>query len=154
MPSALSVVRFTHKGASNFAVWIYQDGDKDLLVNTIGSYSGTRPIFKDAPAYFDITADGAWTIDIVPLGLAGDGAPFSGKGDDVSGVFAAPDTGAWTFTHDGDRNFAVWLHCDEGSDLIQNEIGQVDNSHIVEFNGDLCFWEVEADGSWALAPRG
>ena len=56
----------THNGDGNFAVkqW-YGTGkyDYDLLVNEIGDYSGTvRIAYSDYPCFFEITADGAWSI--------------------------------------------------------------------------------------------
>lgn len=63
---------FTSSGAysiggdsdSNFIVWgFYDNGNRrDLLVNTIGSYSGTILFNRGAGSFFEITADGGWTI--------------------------------------------------------------------------------------------
>ncbi len=50
----------THAGASNFAVWSYGSG-RDLLVNDVGSYSGTVRVDTGA-IVLDITADGPWTF--------------------------------------------------------------------------------------------
>jgi len=55
----------THSGTDNFIVWIYaQNGDKDLIVNEIGSYSGRRALQIGATGTYtlDVQADGAWTI--------------------------------------------------------------------------------------------
>jgi len=145
------VARFTHNGESNFVVWAYFDGGKDLLVNTIGAYEGTRPVVGDE-LVLDIDADGAWTVEIAPIGWAADAA-FSGRGDAVSGVFDPPSTGPWEFWHNGTSNFVVWLHCAGGSNLVQNEIGPVSGSGIVAFEEGPCCWEVEADGDWSLKPR-
>ncbi len=151
-PAPVSVATFAHSGQRNFVVWIYQGGKKDLLVNAIGRYAGTRLIWGQEPATLDIDADGAWTVEIKPVGQASSAA-LTGTGDDVSGLFEPPSTGAWEFTHDGERNFVVWLHCAGGSDLIQNEVGAVSGSGIVEFTEGPCLWEVEADGRWSLTPR-
>lgn len=51
---------FTHNGESNFAVWHYATSGRDLLVNTIGVYSGTRPL--RGAGFLVIEADGAWTV--------------------------------------------------------------------------------------------
>ncbi len=152
LPYPLSVVRFTHAGSSNFAVWTYIGKGKNLLVNTIGHYEGTRPLFSNEPVVFDIKADGTWTINIAPIGQAS-GAAFSGRGDSVSGLFDPPTQGPWLFKHDGQSNFAVWLYCTGGQDLVQNAIGPVDGSRIVQFPKGPCCWDVKADGNWSLAPR-
>ena len=56
---------FTHDGDSNFVVWAYSNDDRDLIVNTIGSYDGNALLTVPAGSYtfFEITADGNWTIE-------------------------------------------------------------------------------------------
>ena len=63
-PATTGSWRFTHDGSSNFAVWVYTTDGRDLPVNTIGKYDGTRMISVPAGsnAFFAITADGNWTI--------------------------------------------------------------------------------------------
>ncbi|MCH7835282.1 MAG: hypothetical protein IH864_00255 [Chloroflexi bacterium] len=152
-PASVSVATFTHSGSSNFIVHTFQAGEEDFLINVIGSYQGSRPIFGEEPITFDIDADGAWTLRLEALGIAAS-ASFSGVGDAVSGgILDVPSTGAWEVSHDGQSNFAVWLHCADGSDLIQNEIGVVSGSTVIDFGSAPCLWEVEADGTWSLQPR-
>lgn len=58
----LLVATISHDGSSNFAIESHSaDGDRDLLVNEIGSYDGTVRM-SDAVA-LEINADGNWTID-------------------------------------------------------------------------------------------
>lgn len=152
LPSTVSVATFTHNGSRNFVVKVFQGSDQDLLVNEIGAYQGSRPILGLEPVVLDIDADGAWTVRIEPIGLATSPA-FGGSGDAVSGLFDPPSTGPWTVEHNGQRNFVVWLHCASSSDLVQNEIGPVSGSTVISFGDGPCFWEIEADGGWALNPR-
>ncbi|MEX0682355.1 MAG: hypothetical protein WD472_02750 [Dehalococcoidia bacterium] len=122
-------------------------------MNEIGNYSGSRPLFGDEPIVFDVNADGPWTIHIEAISAAS-GAAFSGTGDAVSGLITdTPDNGGWNISHDGQDNFIVYLHCADGSDLVQNEIGAVSGSTIVSFGDSPCLWEIEADGNWSLAPQ-
>ena len=159
LPAAVSRATFSHKGQSNFAVKVYTtSGSEDLLVNVIGSYKGSRPVVgeDDRVVYFEVTADGPWTINIEPLGeTAGAEQGIAGTGDFVSGLFAPSQTGPipFTFAHAGSSNFAVYLHCVQGSDLLQNEIGAVSNAAIVRFPEGPCFWEVQADGKWTIKPK-
>jgi hypothetical protein len=51
----------THDGSSNFYIWAWNDTDRDLLVNEIGSYSGTVPVSAGF-ATWEIGADGKWTV--------------------------------------------------------------------------------------------
>ncbi len=153
MPSLINVLTFTHTGSRNFIVKSYVKGKEDLLVNKIGAYQGTRPIFGIDPVTFDIQADGAWTIKVEPVDLNKVEPSFSGKGDAVSGIFDPPPAGAWEFTHTGQRNFIVVAHCAGGDVTVQNQIGPVSGSRVVSFPKGICIWEVEADGSWTLKPR-
>jgi hypothetical protein len=145
-------VTLSHNGNRNFAVTAYQGGAETLLVNVIGGFQGARPLIGAGEVYLDIDADGDWTATIEPLGQA-DGAAFAGSGPDVSGLFDAPVSGPWEFSHDGSRNFVVHLHCAGTSDLVQNEVGKVAASTEVSFGTAPCFWEVEGDGNWSLAPQ-
>jgi hypothetical protein len=152
LPWPVSVATFTHDGQRNFIVHSFMNGDDTLQVNQIGRYQGQRPVLGTAPVTFDIRADGAWTIKIEPIGLGGS-PPFSGSGDSVSALFTPPSTGAWEVSHSGSRNFIVRLQCASGTTLVQNVIGQVQGSTIVQFGRGPCFWEVRADGNWSLKPR-
>ena len=152
LPSPVSVATFTHDGQRNFIVRSFIGGNATLQVNTIGRYQGQRPVSGSTPVTFDIQADGAWTVRIEPVGLNGS-APFSGRGDLVSALFTPPSNGPWEFSHDGSRNFIVRLHCASGSRLVQNTIGGVQGSTIVQFGSGPCLWEVQADGDWSLKPR-
>jgi len=152
LPASLCVAEFQHSGQRNFIVETFQGDDHDLLINTIGAYAGQRPLSGLEPLALAIDADGPWSVRIEPMKLGGT-ASFSGHGDAVSALFAPPSMGAWEVNHNGSRNFVVLLHCADGSDLVQNEIGPVSGSIMVRFGKTICFWEVEADGDWSLAPR-
>jgi len=152
LPASVSVAEFTHDGESNFSVWVYRGTDEHLLINTIGPYKGRLPLFGEEQVVFDIDADGRWTVKIEPIGSQASPS-FSGRGDDVSDLFDPPQMLTYEISHDGESNFAVWLHCAGGSDLIENEIGPVSGSAIVKFEEAPCLWEVTADGDWGLIPR-
>ena len=152
LPWPISVATFTHEGQRSFIVWAFAGNDNALLVNVIGTYRGQRPLAGSAPVTLDIQADGAWTVRIEPVALDGS-APFSGSGDSVSALFDLPSAGPWEISHNGTRNFIVRLHCASGASLVQNTIGQVQGSAVVQFGRGPCLWEVQADGSWSLRPR-
>lgn len=155
IPFAIPVATFTHDGSSNFIVYAFQGGQEvGLVANEIGNVQvrGLIELISDEPVTFDVSADGAWTISIDEISSAG-GPEFNGTNNDVSGRFAAPEDGPWEFSNNGDSNFIVYLHCDGGRDLAVNEIGPISGSTVVNFTGDSCFWEVEAEGAWSLSPR-
>ena len=54
-------VRMVHRGSGNFIVQQTARGTTDLVVNEIGSYSGTNPLVK-GPSVIEVNANGAWSI--------------------------------------------------------------------------------------------
>lgn len=155
-PSGIYRVSLTHDGSRNFIVHAFIGGDEDSLVNVIGGYQGSRPLIGGKETYFEVRADGNWSIRLEPLGrddaVAGG---FSGTGDAVSELFTPAKQGAvpYNLTHTGERNFIVHLYCADGQDSVQNAIGPVSGSVVARFEGDPCFWEVRADGDWSLKPK-
>lgn len=145
-------VHFTNSGSSNFAVWAYDSaGDRDLLVNTIGSYDGRVLLEGSSPYSFEVTSSGNWSYTIEPLGTT-DATSFSGHGDYVTDIFPAT-TGSWRFTHDGSSNFAVWVYTTDGRDLPVNTIGTYDGTRMISIpTGSNAFFAITADGNWTIAP--
>lgn len=145
----------TTQSNGNFAVTSYDsNGNRiNLLVNEIGSYSGTRPIdFLNAEhtSRFEVVADGSWKIEILPLTSARSlsiPGKMSGTGDDVITLRGStPDVA--TISHTGDSNFAITSYGASGRDLLVNEIGSYNGTVIV--NGDTIILEIVADGSWSI----
>ncbi len=118
----------------------------DLLVNEIGSYSGTV-LIPDGAASLEIGADGAWRAEVKPIIAAEqwDGT-FTRQGDDV--VFYTGDSGVADITHAGESNFAIFSYpLDGGRELLVNEIGAYTGS--VRFPGPALL-QVSADGEWSI----
>ena len=142
------VATITHTGERNFAVTSFDpDGSYvDLLVNHIGSYTGTVPYnFDSAIGELEITADGAWTITIADLAeqpLLADTA--SGSGDEV--LRHDGSSGRLHITHDGERNFAV-IGWGQDWQLLVNEIGSYEGT--VRLESAVAF-EITADGAWTI----
>lgn len=150
------VVRFTYSGSSNFIVHGFNSSGKELfLANEIGVYAGSKSLPGNDSYRFDIQASGPWTITLSPIGEQSEPSS-SGKGDVVSGMFpyfGGPKT--FDITHNGSRNFIVHLECDKGTVFVQNVIGPVNGSRIVNVpaGSTACYWEVQADGDWSLTDR-
>ncbi len=106
----------------------------------------------------DISADGSWTITIEqPRPSYASPVPkmLKGTGQQASEMFYL-DTGLARFemTHDGDRNFIVWLLNDEGDqiDLLVNKIGEFDGSKAVSIRkGGNYLLSISADGNWEIS---
>lgn len=150
-PGSTSILSFTYSASDSFTLKTMVGGDESTLANDVGPYSGRHALVVQAPFVLTIEATGAWTVRIDEIGTASTAA-FQGSGNDVSGLFDPPAAGPWSFTHDGSRNFSVWLHCAGGSELVQSELGSASLTSDVSFQAGPCFWTVEADGSWSLAP--
>lgn len=59
------VATFSNSGSSNFIVKVYnQYGDRDLLVNEIGSYNGQATFTTNSSGkyYYEVISSGSWTI--------------------------------------------------------------------------------------------
>ena len=147
------IVTATHNGSRNFALSVLDAANSptgDLLVNTIGAYSGTTAWGINAlgdGARIQITADGDWTITISPMGAA----PLlasSGSGDAV--FLYDGSAAALTATHDGTRNFVVIEETAElfNMGLLVNDIGPY--SGTVPLSTGPSVITVNADGGWTL----
>ena len=157
IPKGAYQASMSHKGNSNFAIWLYTGSGsrKQLLVNEIGNYQGTVAIEdKIENGYLEIEADGQWSIVIEQLTQTGT-ANLSGRGDCVSPLFTLPQgIQIISMKHNGSSNFAIWLFDDTGArcDLLANEIGG--------FSGQVIFNEAKqnrkyfisviADGEWSI----
>jgi len=153
--AAIMDVKYT--GGGNFVIWNYDSaGEKiDLLVNTIGSYSGKVPLdfmTGEATARLQIESSGTWTITISPLSLnvinvVQVPGTYQGSGDDVVGLDGTPDTGTFsTQTHD---NFVVWSYSSTGGkDLLVNEIGPYSGTKVMDKNTFLLV--ISSGGAWSM----
>ena len=156
IPETAVIVTFTHSGSSNFAVSSL-DADFesiDLLVNTIGSYTGTRPmqfIGDEQVGGFEIAADGDWSYVIAPLEEARRAqCPTEGEGDDVVIIEDFLSSGSPAdLTFDADTNFAIWAWSTDGRDLIVNDIGPYEGTVVVP--SGMAVWDITGDGgSWTV----
>ena len=147
------IVIASHAGSCNFAVMVLDATNAstgELLVNTIGAYQGTTPwgitAFSEG-VNLQITADGEWTVQILPMGSAPALAP-SGTGDAVF-VYDGP-VGALAATHAGSSNFAIIEEVSNGFSmgLLVNEIGAY--SGTVPLSAGPSVIVVTADGAWTL----
>lgn len=60
-PDGLTILDLSHSGDSNFAIWAYTDGGRDLIVNTIGPYEGQARLSAGS-VLLAITSEGDWTL--------------------------------------------------------------------------------------------
>ena len=151
------IAKITNQGRSNFAVTTYDpNGDYlDLLVNTIGNYSGTRPIEfmeNETVSKIEINSNGAWTVTIYPLvkeyvRICDVPGTCRGQSDDLIWL-SGDDPDTVKITNQGKSNFAVWSYGSSGTDLMVNEIG--DYSGTVLFEKGVFAIEVQSSGTWTI----
>ncbi|MEN8238206.1 MAG: hypothetical protein ABFR53_03275, partial [Actinomycetota bacterium] len=155
IPDEPVVIEFSHDGDSNFYVWSLDTGLNtiDLLVNEIGTYSGTRLMQaaeSEVVKGLEIGADGNWTYEIRRLSLEPNrSCPVVGTGDSVMLLprFEAA-AGTATITHDGGSNFYIWAWSGTDRDLLVNEIGVYSGTVLV--SEGYSTWEIGADGMWTI----
>lgn len=149
-----AIVTSSHDGERNFAIVVLDAANTstgDLLVNTIGAYSGTSAYgfnsFSEGTS-LKITADGNWTVTISPVSTAPELAA-SGAGDAV--YLYNGSASKLTATHTGERNFIVMEETSEAFSfgLLVNDIGPY--SGTVPLSAGPSVISVGADGAWTLA---
>lgn len=154
LPATAAIVTATHDGARNFVLSGLDASNQstgDLLVNTIGPYSGTTVYgftsFTE-PKNLQVTADGNWTVTISPVASA-PALAGSGTGDAV--MLYDGDAAALTATHQGSRNFVVIEKTGAAFSmgLLVNEIGAY--SGTVPLSSGPSVIAVNADGAWTLS---
>ncbi len=152
--NGLVLVDATHAGRRNFIIRLRGSSD-ELLVNDIGVYKGTS-VLGAAGGHFllEVEADGAWTIRVrEPRNqLASGSRSFQGQGDAASGFIRLNGVHTVTATHNGKRNFVIWLYKDNGNreDLVVNDIGPYSGRKSVRVSSGLYMLAVEADGAWTI----
>ncbi len=145
--------RITGKGSGNFAVISYAGSAyDDLLVNEIGSYSGSVYIAAGVTR-LKISANGSWTVEVRPITSAKhwDGsAALTGKGDSVV-ILSGGASGITTIKNKSKSNFAVIAYSTDGDylDLLVNEIGAY-NGEILLPDDDPIVLSIHAvGGTWS-----
>lgn len=155
IPDTAVIIEIAHDGSGHFAAWSLDPSFEpiDLLVNTAGNYSGTRPmqfLADETVSGLEITAGGNRTYVIRPLSGADRGTcKVVGEGDSV--VIVAnfqSDSGAADITNDGSGHFAVWAWGESDRDLLVNDTGPYEGT--VRVPSGLFIWDITAEGGWSV----
>ena len=154
--TAIAAVAYT--GDGNFSIFtLAADGSSiDLLVNVIGSYTGT--VLFDArhsthSVAFKIEASGQWTVTISAVSTArawnGTGT-LTGTGDDVVRVVPSiSGLASANINNQGTDNFIVWALGPSYPDLLVNQIGVYSGE--VQLPKGTNVLEINSDGPWTVA---
>ncbi|GAB3127440.1 TM2 domain-containing protein [Glaciibacter psychrotolerans] len=147
------IVTATYDGSANFALSVLDASNAstgELLVNTIGAYSGTTVYGFNAlgdGTTIQVMADGNWSLTLSPISAAPSLAG-AGAGDAV--FLYNGKAGKLTATHDGSANFVVMEETGKAFNfgLLVNEIGAY--SGTVPLSAGPSALSVKADGNWTL----
>lgn len=151
-----ALVHITGNAGSSFFAVINYDANNEqigLLVNTTESYDGVRPLdFRndEHTARFEVQADGAWTIEVIPLTsierVEIPGA-MSGNGDYVFAIIGGtPDTAA--ITGNAGSDFFAVLGYGNTIDLLVNTTDPYDGTVLLDSGTAII--EVQAEGEWSM----
>lgn len=141
-------------GSGNFIVSVIDANNQptgDLLINTIGAYSGASAYGFNAlgdGVSLQVTASGPWELTVSPVSAA-PVLPESGTGDGV--YLYDGDAASATIAHSGSGNFIVQEETAESLSfgLLVNEIGTY--SGTVPVSAGPSVITVNADGDWTIA---
>ena len=150
-----TIAKITAKGGGNFAVISYAGSDyDDLLVNEVGSYSGTVYVAAGVTR-FKITSSGTWTIEVKPVTASRhwDGSSaLTGKGDNVV-ILTGGASGITTIKNKSRSNFAVIAYTLDGDylDLIVNEIGNYNGEVLLPDEDTMVLTIHAVGGTWSMS---
>ena len=152
-PGTPCLMTISHNGSGNFAVHTVDSSGSnvDLLVNTIGDYSGMVTDYTDYESahMLSIKANGSWSVTFSPLAdMAEVGNGVQHSGDGVFFIEAASLT-KLHLTNDGDSNFVVKGIGMSDSKLLVNEIGAYDGT--VVWSQPKSFLIVNSTGNWSAS---
>ncbi|GAA3031954.1 proprotein convertase P-domain-containing protein [Streptosporangium longisporum] len=154
------IVKITHNGEGHLAVWTLAPSGRedDLLANQVGAYKGTSAFntgTSNRTAAFSIKADGAWTLQVLPLTKARSWSITSrGTGDDVLRLSSTSrGLHRLRIRHSGDGHFAVWTLDANGRthNLVVNKVGSYNGT--VSLPPGTRYASIKANGTWSIVRR-
>lgn len=154
--TAHSYLKITNNGDSNFSMWAHygdKEYDRDLLVNTIGNYSGNAYLRPNREYTLEIKSSGSWSVKAYPIEKTSTDT-FSGSGDYVTPMFI-PSSNAFSISGNGKGNFSVWGYYGDKEydrDLLVNEIGAYSGT-IMFKHKNYSFFVIKCDGNWSIIPQ-
>lgn len=154
--SAPSYLNITNDGNSNFSIWAHygdEKYDKELLVNTIGGYSGIVYLQPEREYTLEIKSSGNWSVKAYLIEISVSDT-FSGAGDYVTPMFI-PSSNVYAINGGNKSNFTIWGHYGPGErdkDLLVNEIGKYSGTVMFKHK-TYSFFEINCDGEWSIMPQ-
>ncbi|GAB3132028.1 TM2 domain-containing protein [Marisediminicola antarctica] len=150
------LVTAQYDGGGNFSISVLNAANEstgELLVNTIGAYTGTTVYgfqsFSEGVT-LQVAADAPWTITMSPISTA---APLAASGTGDSVYFYEGPAGQLTASYSGSSNFVVFQQTSDDFNfgLLINEIGTY--SGTVPLTAGPSVLTVTADAPWTLEAK-
>jgi hypothetical protein len=154
LQSEPQLVTVTNSGGENFAIESLGSDNslQELLVNTIGAYSGTTALnFRSQTTTFlKVTSTGSWTLKLNNITNARSfSGSISGHGDDV--LMYTGGTAVGTIDNSGGENFAVTEYPKGSPNLLVNTIGQYHGQQPLSKGPSILV--VESTGNWTISAQ-
>lgn len=153
----LTIIRLTHRGPTNFVVQFGQGDTKQLLVNEVGQFAGSKALGLPAGSYsFEIETTGEWTIQVdqsVPKSAAAAPQKLNGKGQVASNFFSLKEgTAKFRLNYSGGGLFAPSLIKSDGTPvtLLANELGKFTGEKEVQVTSGIYLVDVISSGDWVI----
>ncbi|MFJ4208528.1 TM2 domain-containing protein [Paenarthrobacter sp. NPDC089675] len=145
-----AIVTFTCNPCSSNTV-LKTNGRDSLLVNEIGSYTGSHIIDMttgSTTSEFTINAEGTWSLTVADVStIPTTNGPVTGHGDQV--VLLGGKSTKAAITYVGERNFVVKGYGGSRTELAVNTIGSYTGT--VKLTGPG-FVQVTSSGDWTITP--
>lgn len=157
LAAGVLMVGGAHKGERNFIVQLRGPSD-DLLINTVGPYTGVRLIpVKAGPHQFQVESSAPWTLLYEQPSPTATASPLpitqAMTGDAPLGPFQMPaGLVSATFRHSGSRNFIAMLYHADGrlAALLVNKVGAYSGTTAERVTAGTYWLAVQADGPWTV----
>ncbi|MEO3856280.1 hypothetical protein [Acrocarpospora sp. B8E8] len=158
--TAVGIAKITYSGEGHFAVvGLDKNGEMgQLLVNDLDGYTGVVPYNTDTGDRLyglEVTADGPWTIQLLPLSKAKYWAITSRGGTDQVLRLTKTSTGLHTLRvrYTGDGHFAVLALNAKGRyhSLLVNDLDGYNGR--VRLPAGTRYVQVDADGPWTMVRK-
>jgi hypothetical protein len=154
LQSTPQLVTATNSGGANFAIETLGSDNsmQELLVNTIGAYSGTTALnfTGQTAAFLKVTSTGSWTLKLSDLTSARSfSTSISGHGDDV--LIYKGGSAVGTIDNSGGENFAVTEYPPGGFNLLVNTIGQYHGQQPLSKGPSLLVFV--STGNWTISAQ-
>lgn len=162
LAKGFTTFQFNYQGSSNFIAHLLdsQGNELELLVNTIGAYSGKTAydLPNDGEYVISVQSDGPWTGEVEQPNVDNQPGMSSAQGTGDEVVYLKLDAGLRRlhFTHNGQRNFIVYIYNDVGDrKLLVNEIGSYDGTvpQQIGTGGGIFAIAIRADGVWTVTSQ-